>query len=465
MRSAPQSIRERRYAVIGAGVSGLVAAKYLLAAGFKNVTIFELGSKIGGLWCYDNDNGLSSAYRTLHINSTTKNTHFHDYPFKDDVQPFPSHEDMYDYLVSYAEAFDLFRYIRFKTKVESVEPSPEWSKERPQWTVKTDSGDQLTFDRVILASGHLHFPRHDPVLKEAFQGQYVHSHDYREPAQFVGQRVCVVGAGNSAFDIAGDVCTTSSKTVLVARSPILLSPKLIFGKPFMDFAARLEHRLIPDRLRRWILARLTYLINGRMTDLGFKPMTKRAHGASNPILVQHIIFRRVTIKQGISQIVGKEIVFSDGSRGEFDVLVAATGYNYDIPFLSQSIASTDDNRLELYKRVVAPDWPGLYFIGFVNSTTGLPATFEHQVHWLMPIETGDAVLPSPDEMRADIAAKRAFIETNYYGSARHQIEEPHLVYLPELKKSRDELARRAKRERRDRDASESQSKPAGASSR
>ena len=98
----------KNIAIIGAGACGLCAAKYLTIAGFQ-VTIFEIGTQIGGLWCFMNDNGRSSAYRTLHINTSRGVTRFHDLDFDDDVQSFPDHEDMHKYLVKYAEHFNLIR--------------------------------------------------------------------------------------------------------------------------------------------------------------------------------------------------------------------------------------------------------------------------------------------------------------------------------------------------------------------
>lgn len=441
----PTEPSQRRYAVIGAGVAGLCAAKYLIEAGFNDVTIFEIGTQIGGLWCYENDNGMSSAYQTLHINSTRDITHFHDLPFRDGVQLFPDHKDMHEYLVSYAEHFDLMRRIRFKTKVVSVTPSAQYVETNAEWVLTTESGEILTFDRVIVASGHLSSPLHDPKLEKEFAGQYMHTHQYREPRRFVGKRVCVVGAGNSACDIASDICMTAERTVLVARSGVVIAPKLIFGRPFTDFANSLDYEWLPDWLRRKITNFLIRLFHGNMTDLGFKPMAKRGHSLSNAVLVQHIAYRRIAVKQGIERIEAKTIYFNDDTKEEFDVVIAGTGYRYEIPFLSQDIVSTKDNNLELFKRIVPPKWRGLYFIGFLNTTTSLPNAFEHQMRWLIPIETDLAALPSPDEMHEDIQAKKKFINKYYYSSVRHSIEEPHMVYLPELRRSRRALMRRRAR--------------------
>ena len=104
---------DRNIAVIGAGAAGLCVAKYLAMAGIR-VTIFEIGTQIGGLWCFMNDNRRSSAYSTLHINTSRSVTRFHDLDFDEGVQSFPDHKDMHEYLVKYAEHFDLVKLIRFQ---------------------------------------------------------------------------------------------------------------------------------------------------------------------------------------------------------------------------------------------------------------------------------------------------------------------------------------------------------------
>jgi dimethylaniline monooxygenase (N-oxide forming) len=451
MQDAPRTDRGakgRRYAVIGAGASGLCAAKHLLASGFEDVTIFEIGSRIGGLWCYENDNRRSPAYRTLHINTARNLTQFEDYPFPADVQPFPSHEDMYRYLVAYAERFDLVRRIRFRSRVERLEPAPDHDRTDPRWLLRLADGSVESFDRVIVASGHLSVPLHVPDYRDRFTGEYLHSVDYREPDRFVGKKTCVIGVGNSACDIASDLCVTSPGTVLVARSGVMIGPKLIFGYPFTDVTMKLYRRWIPDRLRRRIIAALVRLIHGRMTDLGFKPLTERAHPTTNAVIVQHIAYRRITVKQGIERIDGRRIHFVDGTSGDFDALIACTGYLIDLPFVPESIVPVHDNTVALYKRTCPPGWDGLYFMGMFNTTTALNLIFERQAKWICAHETGAAVLPDADAMRADIAAKQAWIARHYKPSLRHGIEEEHLFFLQELDRSEREGRRRARRTRR-----------------
>ena len=102
-----------RAAIIGAGAAGLCAAKYLIARGVE-VVVFEAGSYIGGLWVYENDNGTSPAYKSLHLNSEVAITAYRDFPFPADGPLYPTHEGVSRYLQSYAQHFDLRRHIRFR---------------------------------------------------------------------------------------------------------------------------------------------------------------------------------------------------------------------------------------------------------------------------------------------------------------------------------------------------------------
>ena len=424
----------KRIAIIGAGAAGLCSAKYMKAAGF-DVTIFEIGSQIGGMWRYKNDNGLSNAYRTLHINTSRTVTQFHDLPFDDDVQYFPDHADMHRYLAKYADHFGLTRLIRFNTPVRRVARAFDPATgAAPAWRIVTDSGEE-NFDAVMVATGHLSEPRHVPLFQDGFGGDYLHSFYYRQPEDFVGKRVCVIGVGNSACDIASDVCVTSATTVLVARSTPVILPKLMFGRPFTEITRKIQRPWMPAVLRRKITALLAWIAHGDLTKLGFRPVTKeKLHVTSNGTIVNDIAYNRVRLKQDITAIDGKRITFNDGASEDFDALIAATGYKINLPFLDDRLIAGDpeNNRLDLYKRIVPPGQPGLYMVGFFNTDTALNMIFEHQARWIRDIELGAATLPPTDVMRADIKAKHDWVAANFKGTPRHGLEEEHVPYLKEL---------------------------------
>src|SRR5262249_9875949 len=151
--------------------------------------------------------------------------------FDDRTPRFPTHRDMARYLDSYARHFGVLERTRFRTRVAQVKPAFDAASEPPRWQVTTEAGDQDEFDAVLVATGHLNEPNHVPELA-AFGGEYRHSSSYRYADDLVGKRICVVGVGNSGVDIASDVCAVAARTVLVARSGVVIQPKVLFGIAF-----------------------------------------------------------------------------------------------------------------------------------------------------------------------------------------------------------------------------------------
>lgn len=433
---------DRKLAIIGAGAAGLVTAKTLMQAGL-DVTVFEKGSAVGGIWVYDNDNGRRYVYENLRINTARRLTEFSDFPFPDGAPRVPGHRDMATYLRDYADHFGVTARIVFRSEVTQVRPLSGRGADGPRWLVEVAGEKERAFDSVIVCTGHFGRPRHLPQLL-AFGGEYLHSSEYREPQPLVGKRVCVVGAGNSAVDIASDICNTSQATVLVARSGVFVVPQFVFGTSLNEISVQLQRRWIPASLRRWIIGLLVKAVHGRMVDHGFKPLAHRVHPTISSTIIQDIVFGRVAVKQGVSNIDGRRITFADGTVGEFDTLIAATGFEAHFPFLSAEIVKAGGGRVELFKRMVPPGWPGLYFVGIINLDTPINYACERQARWITEIELGNAALPSKEEMSADSAAKARWVR-RYYGEAlRHSVQEESASYYRELDRELRQGRRRLK---------------------
>jgi len=424
-----------KIAVIGAGNGGVCTAKYLIAAGY-DVTVYEAGSHVGGLWVYENDNGRSQAYKNLSIISSRRFTRFKDWDFDDDTPRFPTHRDMARYVHSYAEHFRVLDRVRFRTPVKAVEP--QFSKgETGKWRVTTEQGDSEEYDGVAVATGHLNEPLHVEMFRDQFGGQYLHSSQYREADSFVDKRVCVVGVGNSGVDIASDVCRVADRTVIVARSGAVIQPKVVFGIAWSDIAIGLRKRWIPNFVRTRIMDALIYAVHGDLRRLGIQRPAGRTHPTLSESIIADIEYNRVSMKPGIVAIDGKELTFEDGSREEFDVLVGATGYRVFLPFIDESIVPVKGNHVDLFKRMFVPDWPGLYFIGMLNPLSTLNRIFEEQAELLVDVVAGRVPFPSPAEMWADIEDKNRRAAEIYTDSPRHEMEEPDFLYVEELHSLRD----------------------------
>lgn len=398
MIAIPQDI-----AVVGAGAAGLGVAKHLLARGHR-VTVFELGSAVGGLWVYENDSGRSPAYRSLHLNSEARVTGYRDFPIPREAGLYPSHTALRAYLEAYVEEFGLRKHIRFRSMVESVEPIG--TPDAPRWRVTVANAEPAEFDRVVVANGHQAEPLHPPFAAR-FTGEYLHAAQYRMPDNLLGRDVLVVGAGNSGLDIAADVCAATRSTTLSARSPVLVMPRMMLGVPFARVLAKVERPWLPWALRRRAREALTRLVHGRMEDAGFITPRVETHPASHPTLFSHISWGRITVRPGVVGVSGREVRFADGSSAEFDVLIAATGYRVDLPFLAPELRPVDPEQVRLHRRIVHPDHPGLAFIGLFDvNGGGNIRMMDWQCRWLAALVDGDIELPDQDEMIATLAVER-----------------------------------------------------------
>ncbi len=428
----------QRVAIIGAGAAGLCAAKHLLARGIE-VVVYELGSYVGGLWVYQNDNGLSPAYRSLHLNSEARITAYKDFPFPDGIGLYPDHFEVNRYLNAYAEHFGIISHIRFRSKVINI------IKQDAHWLVRLDGGSVEEFDAVVVASGHQGVPSH-ANWRDDFTGEYLHSNSYQVPEPFRDKRVLVVGMGNSAVDIASDICVVTKSTTISARSPVLVMPRMMFGVPTSRVLAKLEKRWMPWFLRRTIREILTRIVHGRMEQWGFVTPKTRTHPTSHPSLISHFIWNRIKAKPGIKFISGQDVHFVDGTVESFDTIIAATGYTVALPFLPDGVVAADGHSLDLFLRIVASDKPDLYFIGLFNvAGGGNIRMMDDQAEWITALICHDIELPSKEVMRTVMAEEQDFLRRHYPASARYALELDPVFYRKQLERERRRAQAQKKR--------------------
>ena len=419
----------QRVAIIGAGAAGLCAAKYLLARGV-GVVVYEIGSSVGGLWVYNNDSGLGPAYLSLHLNSEARVTAYKDFPFPPEGPLYPGHADVHRYLQAYAAQFDITSHIRFRSKVEDVSSLGE------RWQVQLSDGTQSVFDAVVVASGHQGLPTH-PAWKNDFTGEYLHSHTYRVPEPFRDKRVLVVGMGNSAVDIASDICVVAKSTTISARSPVLVMPRMLFGVPTSRVLGKLEKKWMPWPVRRTIREILTRIVHGRMEQWGFVTPKSRTHPTSHPSLMAHFVWDRIKAKPAIKAVKGQEVTFADGTCATYDTVIAGTGYAVDLPFLAPELRPLDGHRLELFLRVVHPRQRGLYFTGMFNvAGGGNIRMMDDQAEWIAELVCGDASLPDAAHMRGVMEHEQSYLRHHFPGSPRYALELDPTFYRRQLSQER-----------------------------
>ena len=427
--------------IIGAGSSGITAVQVLRAAGV-DVDCFEIGSGVGGNWRYDNDNGVSSAYRSLHINTSRAAMEYAAYPMPESYPDYPSHWQVAAYFDDFVDHFGLRDAITFRTEVTRVTPA-----EGGGWDVTTRPRDDARsaqtrhYDHVLVANGHHWDPRWpEPSFpgSESFPGVQLHAHYYRTPEVLQDQRVVVLGIGNSATDIAVESSRHARTTYLAMRRGAWVIPKYLFGMP-TDHLTDSPLARGPVRLQKLGMRAMLRLAVGKMTDYGLPQPDHdvlEAHPTVSDELLGRLGHGDITVKPTISRFEGSTVVFDDGSRVEADVVVYCTGYKITFPFLDDTVVGAEDNHIDLYRRVVPPDRPGLYFIGLVQPLGAVMPLAEAQAHWVADLVTGRVALPPRAEMRAQIAAYDEALRKRFVASKRHTIEVDFHAYRAELEKER-----------------------------
>jgi dimethylaniline monooxygenase (N-oxide forming) len=435
----------QKVCVIGAGSSGIAACQVLNARGIA-FDCFEKGSEVGGNWRYENDNEMSSAYRSLHINTSRGLMAYKTYPMPDDYPDYPNHFQIARYFDTYVDHFSLRETIRFKTEVVAVAPvDGEW-----EVTVQERDSEREThrYRAVLVANGHHWDPRWpEPAFAGAdeFEGEQIHVHHYREPETLTGKRVLVLGIGNSATDIAVEASRIADATFLAMRRGAYVMPKYLNGKPTDEAASKLL-TLMPLPVQRFVLARMLGLTAGDMTAYGLpQPDHKllEAHPTVSAELLSRLGHGDIAIKPNIDRFAGgRSVRFVNGSEEEIDLVVYCTGYKISFPFFDEGVVSAEGNRLPLYRRVASVEHHGLYFIGLIQPLGAIMPLAEAQAEWVADLVGGRGTLPPPAEMRAEIAAAEKKMKKRYVASKRHTIQVDFQPYLREIRRERKRASQR-----------------------
>lgn len=379
--------RSGRVAVIGAGPSGLVAAKHALEAGFVT-TVFEASDDLGGQWYTTAPH--SGVWPGMHTNTSRAMTAFSDFPAPPDYPLHPAAEQIQAYLRAYAHRFGVIDHIRFNTPVENV---------RTGWEV-----DGEPFDAVVIASGRFHKP-HVPVALAAFTGELIHAYDYPGAGHFRDRRTLVYGNGISGLEIASDLALTGP-IVSAFRKPRYVIQKVVNGVSsdwqWYTLFGALERRFLPpedwSRQQRERILRVA----GNPVDFGAPEPDTDLRIAGLALCQDYLSQVRdghITCRPAIRAIDGHSVTFVDGSTEMYEAIICATGYDLDVPYLDADHQALLGPRLALYQRTLHPDFPGLGVIGHFLLQGPYFPLLELQARWIISILAGDIAAPDECMMR------------------------------------------------------------------
>ncbi|XP_077996716.1 dimethylaniline monooxygenase [N-oxide-forming] 2-like [Glandiceps talaboti] len=362
---ASEGKRRDRVAVVGAGVAGLVSIKSCLEEDLEPVC-FERSNKIGGLWNYSDeirpDEG-AALYKSITLNTSKEMSSFSDYPFPKENAPFMSHKKVLQYLHDYAKHFDLEKHIQFNTKVVKIEKSGDGDK---YWKVIHQKDDATTveeyFDYVMVCSG-MFSKRHVPTFPglDTFEGIKIHANEYRDAVPYEDKKVVVVGGGVTA----GEICCE------IARNNNDEPPSILNTRSVMSCDD------IQDRI-----------IQGQLT----------------PVV-------------GIEEFGKNTVKLKDGTVLEdIDAVIFATGYEYSIPFIDQSLIFDDSGNIKLYRYAfpVAAEHPErIAMIGMISPFGSALPFADIQSRWACRIFNKKVHLPDREVMKKDIENKPQYTDKHY----------------------------------------------------
>lgn len=352
---------EPRYAIIGAGPSGLSAARALQRAGIE-VDGYEASRGVGGLW--DIENPRSTMYESAHLISSRTTTEFAEFPM-DSTVDYPGHRALVRYFRDFADRFGLTERFRFDTRVTALARAADG-----EWMLRADSPDgpvEERYDGVILANGTLAEPN-VPTFRGEFTGELLHTSAYKQPSQLAGKRVLIIGAGNSGCDIAVDGVHHAASVDMSVRRGYYFVPRYLFGRPSDTLN---QGRPLPARIKQFVDRRVLRAFTGDPVRFGFpKPDYKlyESHPIVNTLILNHLGQGDLAIRADVDRFDGRTVHFRDGSRGEYDLVLLATGYTLDYPFVARHELNWSGWSPKLFLNIFPPSFNGLFVMGMIEAS-------------------------------------------------------------------------------------------------
>jgi thioredoxin reductase len=437
--------RTDRTLIVGAGSSGLAAAKNLRERGAL-VDVVEREDDVGGNW---NAQAASSrVYASTHMISSKPFTQFPDFPMPDDDPDYLHHRRVHRYLQRYAGHFGLRDVIEFATEVRACTPAAGGG-----WEVAlaTPQGERRRhYATLVVANGHNWYPKRPSYPgQEQFTGELIHAAEYHSADQLAGKRVVVVGAGNTGCDIAVEAAQRAAAAYHSTRRAYWYAPKYALGRPADQVSDMIFALRLPTRVTQSLFEATARLVVGRYERLGL-PTPDHRFLETHPIVNQQLLYAighgQLTPVADVARFEGEEVVFTDGSRVAADLVVFATGYLIRFPFLPDGALPGEPGRPELLRNVFHPDRDDLAVVGLIQPDSGQFCL----VHWQAVMLATFLALrrADPQAARGYLADNRERLAERSQGgielidSTRHYVEVEHADYIRVLQREIRDLERR-----------------------
>jgi len=353
-----------KYLIIGTGPCGISAVRSFSKNGIEFDCV-ELHSDLGGQW--DIKNPMSTMYQSAHLISSKTVMQYDEFSMKEDTADYPHHSEMKKYFDGYSEKFALKKHIEFNTKVVSTERIAN-----NQWKVvleKEGKTEERIYKGLVLANGIFSSPNL-PKFKgqETFKGEIMHSSQYKAQGVFDGKRVLIIGAGNSGCDIAVDAVHRADKIDMSVRRGYYFVPKYLFGKPADVVGGKIK---LPHKIDIAIKKKVLKTFTGDPVQFGFPNPDYElfeSHPIVNSLILHHLGHGDLNIMSDADHIEGNTVHFKDGKSGDYDLILCATGYKLDWPFMERKHLNWDGRAPKLFINIFHPQYDDLFVLGMVEAT-------------------------------------------------------------------------------------------------
>ena len=358
--------------VIGAGPAGLATAACLGQLGVQ-ACVLERSDSVGASW--------RSHYRRLHLHTVKELSALPGLPFPAQAPRYVPREQVVQYLEAYAEHFGICPIFGAAVRrIEALEAGAGWA-------VVCKDGQRIEAPHVVVASGANARPRRPELPGEqAYEGTVLHSHAYRDAAPFAGQRVLVVGMGNTGAEIALDLCEAGVEVALSVRSAVNIVHRDVLGRPTQRTSILLGR--LPARLGETLAAWLRNLTVGDLSRWGLRtprtsPLAQLRDEGRTPVIDVGTLARiragDIRVHPAIEQLRGRSVRFTDGHEAPFDSIVLATGYEAGLQDLVPDVPLGLDARGLPREAIGHGARAGLHFTGFdLQQPGGLLRTIGQQ---------------------------------------------------------------------------------------
>jgi dimethylaniline monooxygenase (N-oxide forming) len=422
--------------IIGAGVSGLVTAKTLMAEGL-DCTLFERNGALGGVW--------ADGYINFGVQVQKELYEYPDWPLPESTPNFTPGPFFQQYLKDYADHFGLTPHIRLESEVTTVRPRGD-GKRGWSLAIRDKEGErQGDFDLLVVCVGLYSNEPYRPEFRgqDTFRGEILHISQLKSRAPLEGKRVAVLGFGKSATDAALESQAVAKETHLIVREPHWPVPRKLAGiLPFKwGMVNRMTSTLIPFYLRPspferavhglgrplvWLWWRLVEILMRVQHDLGrkieggdnlvpAKPVDIDAFGESTmlprPALYRAIGQGRIRAHRStIEEFNPAGPKLANGRQLEIDLLVLGTGWRTGFAFLPDDLRQAlgfEDDGLYLYRHMLQPNAPNLVFVGRAATICSV-LTYSLQARWLAELIAGRHWLPDSEAMLREIEDMKAW---------------------------------------------------------